>query len=145
MTETTWDDSGGGGGLARVLVLALLAGLALLAAGYFLLQEVSGDQQVQVANGDHAVAKHGEEAAQIQECLDSNGPNQVWKFTSHRRDNHFIQCAEMDDDFWGIRIIEKLRNGNYRERTSFVVKDGTWTQLKEYVTARAERFLGPLP
>jgi hypothetical protein len=139
--EYEYSDSGG---LGKLLLL-VLAGLALLAAGYFLLQELAGEQQVEVVNGTHAVQKHGEEAAQIQECLDSNGPNQVWKFTSHRRDNHFIQCAEMDDDFWGIRIIERLTGGKYKERTSFVVKDGTFQQMIEYVSARAEQFFGPLP
>jgi hypothetical protein len=141
--ESCYHEDASSSPASKLLALVMLALLALLAASWLALQ---------VVNREHAVAKHGEQASQIRKCLDSNGPDQVWKFTSHRRDNHYIQCIKMDngnddpgDDHWGIRIIQRLKDGNYQERTSFVIKDGTRQQLIEYVTARAEQFFGALP
>ena len=125
------------GGASKLALLAV-AVLVLLVAGWLALQ---------VVPREHAVKKHGAEAETIRKCLNDNGPDQVWKFTSHRRNNHFIQCGKLDGDrdFWGIRIIQRMKDGRYEERTSFVVKDGTRQQMVEYVSAKAERFFGSLP
>ena len=92
--------------------------------------------QVKVRNGEHAPAKHGADAGAIHRCLDANGPAETWQFTSWRRPNHYIQTCQLDDGRWGLRIIQKVKNG-WRERSSFIVKDGTYQQLFEYITARA--------
>lgn len=126
------------GRLGPLAVLAVLAVLALAGAVLAL----------QVLNGNHAVEKHGEDAAVIQRCLDNREPDEVWAFTGRRRENHFIQCVqtdEEDENSWGIRIIRRLADGRYQERTSFVVKDGTRQQMIEYVSARAKQFFAPLP
>lgn len=129
--DTQYQASGDSGGL----LLALLA-LLVLAGGYMLLL---------VIDRDHAVEVHGIEAEQIRKCLNDKGASQLWKFTSHRREDHFIQCAELGPDSWGIRIIQRLKDGNYLERTSFIVKNGTLFEMIEYVSARAVRYEGELP
>jgi hypothetical protein len=91
---------------------------------------------------NHAVLKHGAEATSIRRCLDSNGPNEVWEFTSHRRKGFFIFTCQLDDGKWGIQILQRTKLGQWIEKTAFVVKDGSAFQLKEYVTARAVRFVG---
>ena len=130
--ESEYSDTSGLGWL----VAGGLALLAVLLAGYLLLE---------VVDRDHAVEKHGIEAEQIRKCLDTRGADQLWKFTSHRREDHFIQCARLAPDSWGIRIIQRLKDGSYLERTSFIVKNGTLFEMIEYVTARAVRYDGELP
>lgn len=100
--------------------------------------------QVSVANTSHSVAKHGQDAREINRCLDRNGPSEVWKVTSDNYPNHYIQCGKLDDGRWGIRIIQWTKDKIFKEKSSFVVKDGTRSQLTEYLTARAEEFAGHL-
>jgi hypothetical protein len=49
----------------------------------------------------------------------------------------------LDDGRWGLSIIER---GLYwlKERSSYIVKDGTRKQLIEYISAK-ETYLGPMP
>lgn len=89
---------------------------------------------VAVAATAHAVMKHGEQAKLIRQCLDNGGPHSVW--AAMESTNKFFQACQLNDGRYGIRIIERVKAG-WRERTSFIVKDGTLTQLKEYLTARA--------
>lgn len=109
---------------------------------YLFALEVGG--AVAVENRDHAVIKHGLDAQKIRSCLNKNGPDEVWAFTSWRRANHFIQTCKLDDGRWGLRIIQGTKAGRWLERTSFIVKNGTKQELREYVTARAVRFTGNL-
>lgn len=118
-------------GLSKLLLAGLLG---LLAVGLL---------AVAVQAREHAVIKHGVDAISIRRCLDNNGPNETWKFTSWRRKNHMIQTCKLGDDKWGLRIIQPTKNG-WMEKTAFIVKDGTRQQLVAYVTARAVKFVGDL-
>lgn len=91
-----------------------------------------------VKSDGHSIKRHGEDAAKIHKCLDNNGPEQLWKITGYKRPNHFIETCKLDDGRWGLRIIQRTLKG-WQEKTSFVVKRGTLTELREYITARAVR------
>jgi hypothetical protein len=99
---------------------------------------------VPVANGKHALAKHTADAKAIHKCLDGRGPSEVWKVTSLDYPNHFIQTCQLNDGRWGIRVIQWTKDRIFKEKTSFVIKDGTKEQLVEYLTARARPFAGKL-
>jgi len=143
------------GSLLGLLLLALLARFAIFAPtqpavaslevlvagledsfGYML-------SETEVQDRSHALKKHGADASAIRKCLNLDGPDEVWKFMGWRKANYYIQTCQLGDDRWGLRIIQLTRNG-WIEKTSFIVKDGTFTQLTEYITARAVEFLGDL-
>jgi len=116
---------------------ALLAFLAVHALLACLLLARQADAGLDVRMSTHAVTKHGADATAIRKCLDNNnGSGNIWAFTSHRRKDHFIRTCQLPDGRHGIQIIQKIADG-FKERTAFVVKDGTAFQLKEYITARA--------
>lgn len=85
---------------------------------------------------EHSVKKHGGEAVAIHEHLRRCDPDEIWKTRSDKRPNIFYFGCELDDDCWGLCIVQKARQG-LQEITSFVVKDGTRAQFVEYVSARA--------
>ena len=114
---------------APVLFVLVVAALVLLSIGLA--------NRARVVNGKHSLAKHGAEAEAIHRCLDDNGPDELWAFTSWRRRDHYIQTCQLDDGRWGLRIIQRVKNG-WNERTSFIVKDGSRERLVEYVTARCK-------
>lgn len=100
---------------------------------------------VSVTDTQHAVQKHGSDAIQIRRCLNRPGGTiDVWKLNTWRRPNQFFQVCQMDDGRMGLRLIDKLKNGSWREKTSFVVKSGTPAETLEYLTARAARWVGKL-
>jgi hypothetical protein len=102
--------------------------------------ELTGNS-VSVKDTQHAVQKHGTEAIQIRRCLNRPGGTiDVWKFDTWRRPNQFFQVCQLEDGRMGLRLIEKLRNGIWKEKTSFVVKSGSPAEVLEYLTARATRW-----
>jgi len=136
--EYTYNDTGP---LKSLLTLVFLIFVAVvLVAAYLLLRQDGVDVQTR----DHAVIAHGAEATNIRRCLDSNGPQETWKITGHKKPNHFVFTCKMDDGRFGIQIAQKTKAGQWIEKTAFVVKDGTGRQLLEYLTARAVQFLGDL-
>lgn len=147
-----------------IVLLAVVAGLVLAGATFSLLSPGSIDtnaptaqsipaeeswanfleltgNSVSVKETEHAVQKHGTEAVQIRRCLDKPGGTiDVWKFSTWRRPNQFFQICQLEDGRMGLRLIEKLRNGIWKEKTSFVVKSGSPAEVLEYLTARATRW-----
>lgn len=126
----------------------LLVFLLAILVGVFLLGVLSNGwgrgNDVPVADSQHALAKHAAEANAIHKCLDGRGPHDVWRVDSLQFPNHFIQTCRLGDGRWGIRVIQWTRDKIFREKTSFIIKDGTREQLVEYLTARAEPFVGKL-
>ncbi len=125
------------------IVFLVIVALAMAAVAY-----LQTADRVPVINGTHSTEKHLEDARQIQDCLEKpNNVLEVWKFTSHRRDREFFQVCQLDDGRFGLRLIRRVGRGLeafWKERTSFVVKSGSYDELFEYVTARAVRFAGKL-
>jgi len=123
----------------RWLLLLGLLGLALLAS---LQIPATVDLALEMRMVSHPVTKHGVEATSIRKCLENNGPDRIWKFTSHRRSGFFIFTCLLDDGRWGLQIAQLTRAGEWLEKTAFIVKEGSAFELKEYVTARAVEFIG---
>lgn len=115
-----------------------LTPLILLAVVLFVLAGA-----VAVKAAPHAIAKHGQDAAAIWDCLDSNGPSEIWQSASWRTPNKYFQVCQISDGRWGFRIIEWLeRRGVWKERTSFIPGDGSYRTLFEHLTAKAFRVPG---
>ncbi len=93
--------------------------------------------------GAHAVARHGDEAQQVRSALSCNGPSEVWRFRSWRRQKQAIVTCELPDGRWGLSIIERVWYG-LKERSSYIVKDGTRSQLWEYVSSK-DVYPGAMP
>lgn len=98
--------------------------------------------------GQHAVTRHGSEATRIRECLDQNGPDQIWQSTRDPDVRAF--CVQIDEDAQGCGVfgilIAQLFPGHgcrYRERTSFVPKNrgqyGTEARMTRYLERSFER------
>lgn len=114
-------------------VTMFLLFLVLLGVGLYLLVEPT----------QHALQKHGAEAQLVRKACDQ-GPEEMWQSASWRRPNQFWQVCQTDDGRWGLRLIEKVKTG-WKEKTSFIPKEGTYFDVREYVSARAKPFFGPLP
>lgn len=82
----------------------------------------------------HAVEKHGEEAVQVRNCLDSGKAFQVWKnkSTKHLAEVCFIDQGEFER--WGIRISKQI-NGIFEEITAFI-EEGDIASVEEYLIRR---------
>ena len=91
-----------------------------------------------VQNGKHSVIKHGADAIQIHEILDDlcRGSHNTYQSRSWRTPNKFFQTCQLDDGRWGFRVIDKIK-GIWREKTSFVPGDGSYTHLVEYLSGIA--------
>ena len=126
------------------LILVLPAVMLLLGLFAALTPGWGVGNHVPVSETDHAKIKHGDDAAAIRRCMDKKGPHDVWRVSSPQFPNHFIRTCRLDDGRWGIQFIQWTKDRIWREKTSFVVKDGTREQLTEYLTARAEQFAGSL-
>ena len=113
--------------LLKNLLIAIL--IAILAA-------------VAVETCTHAVAKHGNEALNIRDCLGKNGEFQVWK--SLQFDNQFFRICDLGKGKFGLQIV-RLENGVWREVTAFIKGDGSWGQLVKYLGRIATKYNGALP
>jgi len=90
---------------------------------------------------EHSVKQHGQDALDVQKCLDDHGPNLVWKTRSWRQ-KIFFQACEVRPGEWGVRIIQKAAKGGWLEKTSFLL--GSKERMIEYLSARATIFSGYL-
>jgi hypothetical protein len=89
----------------------------------------------------HAVRRHGADAEAIRDCLDSNGPYQIW--SSFDKDTFYRLC-QLEDDRWGLQAITKDA-GQWHEKTAFIRGDGSWKTLMEYLQRLGTRMKGALP
>ena len=80
----------------------------------------------------HAVTKHGPEAQVIRECLERNGPAQVWQDTYDP--NKFFQCVLLPDGRWGLQVVRWRESvKHWVERTAFIKGDGSLVDLTRYL------------
>jgi hypothetical protein len=90
----------------------------------------------------HAVIKHGSEALSIRDCIDKNGPYQVWQNTLDP--NTWYQVCQIEDGRWGLQAL--AQNGeDMVEKTAFIKGDGSWGALIRYLGKMAVRVTGGLP
>jgi hypothetical protein len=91
----------------------------------------------------HAVRRHGAEAVAVRECFERNGPfNQ---FRSSADPNVVYQTCRLDDGRWGLQVIKwDARLRAWIEKTSFIRKDGSWSELWRYLRRTVTHLRGPL-
>lgn len=92
--------------------------------------------QMQVALNDHAVMKHGNDALAVRNCLDNNGPVQVWR--TFDKATYFLICKTGDREF-GIQPVTK----DGFEKTAFI--KGAWNDTMKYLGKLGTKFTGQLP
>jgi hypothetical protein len=94
----------------RFLAILILAAISLAAIVY----------------SSHAVERHGQGAIKVRQCLENNGPTEVWQNPDTLREAHICQ---LDDGKYGIQI-QRFE----REITSFVKnKLRTIEQVHKYL------------
>lgn len=119
---------GSSGGGLRFPVFPVLIVAAILAA-------------TAVIVGQHATAKHGDEAESIRKCLSNNGPYQVWR----DRTGDLYKLCKLADGRWGAQIIAK-DGAEYYEKTAYVKGDGAWNTIMRWLQGKgATRYTGQVP
>lgn len=127
MTTMTLTNTRQSSSLPPALPLLLLMGIVVTMAAVVL--------------GSHAVARHPDDAPLIRQCLNENGPYQVWASKDRSR---FFKVCQLPDMRWGFQItaVEKA-TGDEIEITAYVKNDGSWTEfLKLMAREGAKRFTG---
>ena len=66
---------------------------------------------VVVTYGAHATAIHGADAVRVRECMENNGPYQVWV----KPDGRVVNVCLIEPGVWGLMITDGTR-----EVTSFI-------------------------
>ncbi len=90
---------------------------------------------------DHAIARHGSDAAEIRYCLQRSGPSMIWRKINS--DRFFLVC-KLDDGRTGVQLVQKIK-GIWQEVTSFVPRSGAWEEVRAYLVQQATKWSGPLP
>lgn len=85
----------------------------------------------------HALDTHAE-ASLIQDCLNKNGPSQVWK---DRQSGEFYALCEFKKGTWGLAVC----TASGYNKTMFSPDSGSWMDTWKYVFARGTRFTKGLP
>lgn len=89
----------------------------------------------------HAVKRHGTEAEVIRQCMSDSGPIQQWQ----NKDEPNVHCfvVETPCGKWGVMIAQRwpslMQRCDYRERTSFIPRDGEPNNVMEYLSKTFER------
>lgn len=115
-----------GGGLVPALLLAALLAVLAGAAGRILLSS-------------HAVERHGIEAELIRQCIQQSGPAETWQ----RLDDPSVEywLCQIPDGRWCVSVVQfwPAEGADYRERTAFCIRDGTYQKAIRYLEKWARR------
>jgi hypothetical protein len=75
--------------------------------------------------GIHAVEKHGQDAILVRQCMENDGPVQIWVMPDGRVEN----ICRMNDGRWGIMVTD-----GFHEVTSFIKNKMTrLSQIEQYL------------
>ena len=108
-----------------VFILISLAAISLVAA-------------INVFLGNHAMEQHPDTAPLTRDCIRQNG---VWKVYQEPRNNTFHWlCKDSETGTIFDMIVEKIDEFTYREKASFMKRDGKWDQVFKWLTR--EKFGG---
>lgn len=88
--------------------------------------------------GMHAVVRHGQDALNIRQCIEKNGPVQIWR--SLDKSTFYLLC-QLDKGIYGL--LAAAADGH--EKTAFIPKSGAWNEVIEYIRNLGTRYTGPLP
>jgi hypothetical protein len=132
------------GAVATAVVVAE-APMADVSYDYLMSLLVQDGIPVPVEDRDHAILKHGKEAADIRRACEDNGVWRLYQFR-HNPFKYAAMCI-LPDGRIGVRILEIVGSNEARrlmERTSFVPGDGSLYRAVEYVSAKAVEVFEPL-
>ena len=96
---------------------------------------------IQVTQGSHAYLAHGVEAEHTRNCIQKYG---VWKAYQEPQSNTFHWLCQ--DPVTGTifdLIVEKLTETQYREKTAFRPKDGTWNAVRAWLERKRGQWIDP--
>ena len=96
---------------------------------------------IQVTASSHAYLAHGPEAEQTRKCIEQNG---VWKAYREPKNNalHWL-CKDPTTGTIFDMIVEKLTETQYREKTAFHPKDGTWNTVRAWLERKHGQWVNP--
>lgn len=110
------------GGVFVFIILIALAGIGVATINIFL--------------GKHAMEQHADTAPLTRACIQKNG---VWKAFQEGKPNentfHWL-CQDLVTKTIYDMIVEKIDELTYREKTSFMRKDGKWTQVDNWLRSK---------
>jgi hypothetical protein len=96
---------------------------------------------IRVISSSHANLSHGPEAEQARNCIQQNG---VWKAYREPRSNTFHWlCKDPATGTIFDLIVEKLNETQYREKTAFRPKDGTWDAVRTWLERKRGTWVNP--
>ena len=87
---------------------------------------IIGYAAIQVMLGTHAMEKHSDTATLTRDCIQQNG---VWKYQEPKSTTFHWLCKDPSTGTIFDMIVEKVNETLYREKTSFLRKDGKWDQV----------------
>lgn len=97
-----------------------------------LLLMITAYAAIQVLLAPHAMEQHPDTAALTRDCVQKNG---VWKAYQEPRSTTFHWlCKDPSTGTIFDMIVEKISETLYREKTSFMRKDGKWDQVFNWLT-----------
>jgi putative hemolysin len=82
-----------------------------------------------ITYGAHAVTKHGTDADAVRECMENDGPMQVWV----KPDGRVMNICKLPDGRFGVMVTDGTR-----EITSFIYRAGKGCKT---ILAQVENYL----
>jgi hypothetical protein len=101
-----------------------------------------GVAAINILLGHHAMESHPDTAPQTRECIQRNG---VWKsyMEADKKTFHWLCVDPVSKTIYDM-IVEKIDELTYREKTSFIRKDGTWTKVDNWLRGkRGGQYVNP--
>jgi hypothetical protein len=82
----------------------------------------------------HAKDMHNSEADQARNCIRNNG---VWKTYWEGDDIYHLICKDPATGTFFDMVVQKIREGVYKEKTAFRPKDGrTWDLIRKWLEGK---------
>lgn len=106
--------------------------------------EVNG-QSIVIINSHHSVTKHGDGAIMSRRCFDHHGTWDVF-MARFDKDNTFqLICRDTLGNYY-TRIIERIKDNIFREKTAYQYASRNWNEIKNLILKSGEfvRYRGPL-
>lgn len=95
-----------------------------------------GVATINIFLGSHAMEQHPDTAPLTRACIQKNG---VWKAFQEGKPNentfHWLCQDPVTKTIYDM-IVEKIDEFTYREKTSFMRKDGKWTQVDNWLRSK---------
>jgi hypothetical protein len=103
---------------------------------------IIGVAAINILLGNHAMESYPDTAPQTREYIQRNG---VWKsyMEADKKTFHWLCVDPVSKTIYDM-IVEKIDQFTYREKTSFVRRDGTWTKVDNWLRSkRGGQYVNP--